>query len=359
MREPLTSISLFSGAGGLDVGLEQAGFRTCVFVDMDPISCKTLRANFPDRSILCKRVEDLSTEEILDAAGLKVGEVDLLAGGPPCQPFSKSRHWVLENRGLNDPRASTLWEFVRVLREAKPRAFIMENVHGLKYRIHKDALQALLKEIKAAGYTANAKVLCAADYGVPQIRYRLFVIGARDGLEVSFPPPTHAPQPDLTGLKPYVTAGEAIGDLNFDIAEVPEELKVKGKWGHLLPQIPPGDNYLFFTAKRGHHNPIFKWRSRYWSFLLKLSPDRPSWTIQAQPGPYVGPFHWDNRRLTVLELKRLQTFPDEYIIKGNYREAHRQIGNAVPPLLAKILGENLKRQIARHVAQQGGRKAVA
>jgi DNA (cytosine-5)-methyltransferase 1 len=102
-----------------------------------------------------------------------------------------------------------------------------------------------------------------------------------------------------------------------------------------LPAIPPGDNYLFFTAKRGHSEPLFEWRKRYWSFLLKLDPEQPAPTIQAQPGPYVGPFHWKNRRLRVLELKRLQTFPDEYDIVGTRRSRQVQLGNAVPPLLAE------------------------
>jgi DNA (cytosine-5)-methyltransferase 1 len=139
----------------------------------------------------------------------------------------------------------------------------------------------------------------------------------------------------------HVTAGDAIADLadRDDLAE-PEEV-VRGKYGHLLPGIPPGDNYLFYTAKRGHPDPQFEWRKRYWSFLLKLDPEQPSPTIQASPGPYVGPFHWENRRLRVMELKRLQTFPDDFVICGNRRSAQRQLGNAVPPLLARRIAEVL------------------
>jgi len=143
----------------------------------------------------------------------------------------------------------------------------------------------------------------------------------------------------------FARARKVIGDLDRDYED--DELKVGGKWGHLLPEIPPGDNYLFFTEKRGHPNPIFAWRSKYWSFLLKLSPDKPSWTIQAQPGPYVGPFHWKNRRLTISEIKRLQTFPDDYIIYGNRKSAHRQLGDAVPPLLAEKIGESIRYQLIK------------
>jgi DNA (cytosine-5)-methyltransferase 1 len=120
----------------------------------------------------------------------------------------------------------------------------------------------------------------------------------------------------------------------------PEEV-VRGKWAHLLPEVPPGDNYLHFTAERGHANPIFKWRSRYWSFLLKLDPSRPSPTIQAHPGPNVGPLHWDNRRLRVPELKRLFTFPDEFEFVGRRASVQAQIGNSVAPQLAQRVAEDV------------------
>jgi DNA (cytosine-5)-methyltransferase 1 len=138
-----------------------------------------------------------------------------------------------------------------------------------------------------------------------------------------------------------MTSSEAIGDLEDrdDLREPDEE--VGGRYGRLLPEIPPGDNYLFFTEHRGHAAPLFKWRSRYWTFLLKLDPDRPSTTIQSQPGPYIGPFHWRNRRLRLAEVKRLQTFPDEYAIIGSRRSAQSQLGNAVPPQLAEIVARPL------------------
>jgi len=114
----------------------------------------------------------------------------------------------------------------------------------------------------------------------------------------------------------------------------PEEV-MRGQYADLLANVPPGDNYLYYTAERGHPAPRFKWRSRYWSFLLKLSPERPSPTIQAQPGPNVGPFHWENRRLRVPEIKRLFTFPDDFTLVGSRSSMQAQLGNAVPPLLAR------------------------
>lgn len=137
-----------------------------------------------------------------------------------------------------------------------------------------------------------------------------------------------------------MTAGAALGGL---VTEPEREEIVRGKWAHLLPEVPPGHNYLHFTARRGHPDPIFEWRSRYWSFLLKLDPERPSPTIQAQPGPNVGPFHWDNRRLRVPELRRLFTFPDEFAFVGKRASVQSQIGNAVPPLLARRVAEAVAR----------------
>jgi DNA (cytosine-5)-methyltransferase 1 len=123
-----------------------------------------------------------------------------------------------------------------------------------------------------------------------------------------------------------------------------EDLELKGKWASLLPSIPEGQNYLFHTPE-GDGLPLFGWRTRYWSFLLKLAKNRPSWTIPAQPGPSIGPFHWENRRLSMRELCRLQTFPDEVQIEGGRTAIQRQLGNAVPSLLAEILAREIRVQL--------------
>lgn len=342
----LSALSLFSGAGGLDLGVEQAGYRVRAALEFDADACDSLRANFPAASVLQGDIRSISTDEILRAAGLRAGDVELLVGGPPCTPFSKSGYWLEHKRRGLDPEASLLEHYVRILEEARPRAFLLENVFALAYSNHnRPWLKFLLESFDRLGYHVTQETVLAADYGVPQRRQRLILVGSLDGAP-AFPEPSHAGPHErriweLGNRVLHVTAGEAIGDLidRDDLAE-PEEV-VAGKYGHLLPEIPPGDNYLFYTAKRGHPEPKFGWRKRYWSFLLKLDPDQPSPTIQASPGPYVGPFHWQNRRLRVMELKRLQTFPEDFVVCGSRRSAQRQLGNAVPPLLARKIAEVL------------------
>lgn len=343
----LPAISLFSGAGGLDLGVERAGYRITVSLDHDRDSCETLRANFPGVPVLVGDIRQFTTEEILKAGELAPGEAALLVGGPPCTPFSKSGYWLEYKRAGRDPEASLLDHYLRVLDEARPRTFLLENVYGLAYRNHNAPwFEKLLTTCRRLGYRVAERVLLAADYGVPQRRQRVFVMGSIER-EPQFPAPTHSgPHETRKGwdesLAAHVTTGEAMGDLvgRDDLREPDED--VNGRYGHLLPGIPPGDNYLFYTGKRGHPAPLFEWRSRFWSFLLKLDPSQPSPTIQAQPGPYVGPFHWENRRLRLAEIKRLQTFPDDYAIVGTRRSAQMQIGNAVPPLLAEQIAVALR-----------------
>jgi DNA (cytosine-5)-methyltransferase 1 len=343
----LPAISLFSGAGGLDLGVERAGYRITVALDYDRDSCATLRANFPHARVLEGDIRQVTTETILEAGGLAPGEAELLVGGPPCTPFSKSGYWLEYKRAGRDPEASLLDHYLRVLDEARPRAFLLENVFGLAYRNHNAPwFEKLLTTCRHLGYHVAERVILAADHGVPQRRQRVFVMGSLER-EPEFPAPTHSGPHETrkdwdTSLPAHVTTDEVIGDLiERDDLREPDEA-VNGRYGHLLPGIPPGDNYLFYTAKRGHPNPLFEWRSRFWSFLLKLDPGQPSPTIQAQPGPYVGPFHWQNRRLRLAEIKRLQTFPDNYEIVGSRRSAQMQVGNAVPPLLAEQIADALR-----------------
>jgi DNA (cytosine-5)-methyltransferase 1 len=351
------AISLFSGAGGLDLGVEQAGFSVRAAVEYDPEACASLRANFPHAQVIETDIRRVSTRDLLTAADLQAGGVELLIGGPPCTPFSKSAYWLEHKRRGLDPEASLLEHYVRILDEARPRMFLLENVFALAYSNHNRLwLEFLLESFDRLGYGVTRQTVLAADYGVPQRRQRLIIVGSLDGAP-AMPQPTHTGPHERRvweqgALRPHVTAGEAIGDLlPGDQLSEPEEV-VGGKYGHLLTDVPPGDNYLFYTAKRGHPSPKFEWRKRYWSFLLKLDPGQPSPTIQAQPGPYVGPFHWQNRRLRLLEIKRLQTFPDDFVICGNRRAGQRQIGNAVPPLLARRLGEVLASGRLRKLDEQ-------
>jgi DNA (cytosine-5)-methyltransferase 1 len=245
------------------------------------------------------------------------------------------------------------------LRDTRPKAFLLENVFGLAYKNNKDGMDFMLSEFDKLGYHTTIKVINMAKYGVPQTRQRLIIIGMRkDYPAFRFPEHTHVdPEAGVHSLelfdekKPkYMTAREAFKGLANDWVETPKELIVGGKWGHLLADIPPGDNYLFYTAKKGHPDPLFEWRSRFWSFLLKLSPDKPSWTIQAQPGPYVGPFHWEGRRLTLEEKKRIQTFPDNFKFYGKRGSVQKQIGNAVPAKMGEVLGSAIIEHLEKHAS---------
>ncbi len=352
-----TVISLFSGAGGLDLGIERAGFSTVSAVEWDADAADSMEKNAPSyfpelREVLRADLYPMATgapggvtsRDILRAGGLGARErPDLLIGGPPCVAFSKSGFWLDWKREGVDPAASLLQAYSRVLAEAKPRYFVLENVYALTFdnRASKPAFTRLLQEIEAAGYGYRWQVLNAADYGVPQARPRLFVVGCRKGERMpELPEPTHHGQWErrktIGGPLPHVSTEVALANL---ISDSESEEIVRGQWGHLLPEIPPGGNYLHLTAERGHPKPTFEWRSRYWSFLLKLDPERPAPTIQAQPGPNVGPFHWDNRRLRVPELRRLFTFPDDFAFVGRRSSVQAQIGNSVPPLLAQRVGE--------------------
>ena len=346
-------ISLFSGAGGLDYGLEAAGFTFGAGVEMDADCVTTIQESRPNWPVLNRNILEVPSQELLDIAMSTKGEVDLVAGGPPCQPFSKAGYWARgDSQRLADPRSNTLGAYLRVVRETLPKTILLENVEGLKYAGKDEGLQLLLSELavinKAEGtsYHPYVKVLNAAAFGVPQLRERVFVVAHREGRPFVFPPETHFPTDRKEDLladnsEPYRTAWDALAEVKIS---KDEDLAVRGKWADLLPSIPEGSNYLHHTD-RGNGMPLFGWRRRYWTFLLKLAKSRPSWTIQAQPGPAIGPFHWSNRRLSVRELCRLQTFPDDINIVGGKASAQKQLGNAVPSLLAEVIGRAIRSQL--------------
>lgn len=352
--DALRAFSLFTGAGGLDLGVESAGYDVVFAIENDPIAVETLNLNqqsfFPSLpEVDPLDITQLDPKTVMEEAGIGEGEIDLLVGGPPCVAFSKSGFHLDYKREGRDPRAGLLGDYLRFLEAIRPKAYLLENVFGLAYRNQSAPFfNALVDGIRSLGYSVTYEVLNAADYGVPQNRQRLFVIGCRDGKSLDLPGPTHwgeherrRPPEHVDDLLPHVTAREALRGLRTR-PEPTEE--VNGKYGHLLPEIPPGRNYLHFTDHEGHPKPLFKWRSRYWTFLLKLDPDRPASTIQGQPGPYVGPFHWRNRRLRVPELKRLQGFPDDFKLAGSRRDIQLQIGNSVPPLLVARIAEAIRDQ---------------
>lgn len=347
-----TVLSLYTGAGGLDLGLEAAGFDAALCVEMDEDCRKTLASNRPNwRLSEPGDVHALTPEQAMGQANLRPGEVTLLAGGPPCQPFSKSSYWVDgDSRRLEDPRSATLGRYLDFVEAILPRVLLLENVKGLIFNGKDEGLRLLesrLDEINrghGVGYKASVVSLNCADYGVPQARERVFIVAEREGGTLLAPRASHHPPDEVLDgeAELYRTTWDAIGDL--DVESWPEHLNARGKWADLLPSIPEGENYLWHTS-RGKGEPLFGWRTRFWSFLLKLAKDRPAWTIQAAPGPATGPFHWRSRHLSARELQRIQTFPDDYTVKGDYRAQHRQIGNAVPPAIGELLGREIRGQL--------------
>ena len=354
-RSRRTVVSLFTGAGGLDIGLEVAGFRVVLCVENETTARETIQLNRP-RWPLAKPgdIHLLAPERALEQTGLQSGEVTLLSGGPPCQPFSKSGYWARgDSSRLTDPRASTLHAYLRWVDAFLPETVLLENVSGLVFRSKDEGLRLLSSGLEAinrrrgVAYRPCVIHINAVSFGVPQARERVVLVAHREGHELELPPPTHLPPDQATavpGAEPHRTAWDAIGDL--DSEAWPDELRLTGKWAELVPSVPEGMNYLWHTS-RGGGLPLFGWRTRYWSFLLKLAKDRPSWTIQAEPGPATGPFHWRNRKMSIRELCRLQTFPDEFVICGGYREGHRQVGNAVPPAIGELIGLEIRRQLLK------------
>jgi len=367
VKQPLPVVSLFSGTGGLDLAVEtmtssvespvrDGMAQVRVSVEWGDEECDTLRANF-DGLVLEGDITQMSAKEILDTGGLGPGDPMLVVGGPPCTPFSKSGFWLDYKRESRDPKASLLDDYVRVVDHARPEAFLLENVQGLTYKTHSDQFARLIQSLKGLGYSIQWKLMNAAEHGVPQLRKRVFVVGRRDGQLFHFPEPTHSGwsehsrQVDPSKV-PFVASGEVLKDL---LPGSPEEGEIAdGTFGELLARVPPGENYLYFS-ERGPEETHFGWRSRYWTFLLRLDPMRPSSTLQAQPGPWVGPFHWENvqnseglpraRRLRTPELLRLMTFPDDYKVAGNRAAVHRQLGNAVPVQFGRVVLRSLLEQL--------------
>jgi DNA (cytosine-5)-methyltransferase 1 len=366
----LNAVSLYSGAGGLDFGIESAGFRVRTALEFDHDACETIRAN-RNWSLLERDVHATTGKEILEAGSLHRGDVDLLVGGPPCQPFSKAGYWANgTTKGMADPRAATLPAFMRMVEETLPTVFLLENVHGIAYSGKEEGFETIRRLTMAINrkastqYALSWKVLNAVDYGVPQLRSRFFLIGHREGRKFIFPGATHTledshPQPQRTlvdtGLLPAAIAWDAIGGLEPASSE---DLSIKGSWAELLPSIPEGQNYLWHTDHGGGLS-LFGWRTRYWSFLLKLAKNRPSWTIPAQPGPAIGPLHWANRYLSIAELAALQTFPKSVRFVGSRHSIQRQIGNAVPSLLAEVLGREIRAQFFGYKPRSTPRLSVA
>lgn len=350
--QDLKCISLFSGIGGLDAGIEASGFSVRACVELDPDARSVLRILHPGWNLLaegdaCK----ISPDTLADSAGVSRGTLDLLVGGPPCQPFSHASAWRSKPTGVQDPRVDPFRRVFVVAQSLLPSVIILENVpslaHSVKGRSWVKSWFTRLNSNAAANYVPHFIVVNSADFGVPQHRRRLFVVAHRDGNEIAAPIPTHgnSANGDAGSFNAYRSCWDAIGQ--WDSPEWPGYLNCTGRWAKLLPTIPEGMNYYFHT-NRGGGKPLFGWRTRYWTFLLKLAKSRPSWTLSANPGPASGPFHWRNRLLSEREMAALQTIPWNDEIHIPLRTARRLIGNAVPSALGEMIGWHVRKTFWGH-----------
>lgn len=352
-------IDLFAGAGGFGVAAALAGASVRLSVEIDPVACVTLKANAgEDHRVHEADVTECTGRSLRRLAGLRMADPLVVVGGAPCQPFSKAAYWVEDGadaswrrdraRGVRrakppapaharpDHRRTLVEHFARLVIECKADGFVFENVAAIQHPRNRPMLGRLVHDLTAAGYETTVVKALASDFGVAQHRERVFVLGSRAVVPVP-PSPTHDGRgTGAEGRLPALTAGTVCAPFGGKEHFEPEEV-VQGRWAQHLAEIPPGWNYKFHTEWAGHPSPTFVAEQRFWNFLLVLDPDRPAWTIPANPGPWVGPFHWEHRRLRTPELAALQGFPAGYELVGTRRERVRQIGNAVPPPLAAVM----------------------
>jgi DNA (cytosine-5)-methyltransferase 1 len=353
--DDLNCISLFSGAMGLDLGFEMAGFKILAAADNMPSAVATIRANRPELPVLADDVRKLTGDQLRQVAG--VVELDVLVGGPPCQSFSTAGKRLSVEDELS---GNLVFEFIRLLGELRPKAFVFENVKGilsasLKWRelpynnngkrideLHGSAFRHITTAIKDLGYSVDFAELNAADYGVPQRRIRVFTMGFRDGHTPLWPEPTHARQPDFF-RRPWEAIGSYISDLENENGYCAKFSERKLKY---LRRIPPGGNWRDLNAddQRESMGKAFHakgGRSGYWR---RLSMDEPAPTILTEPQNASTALCHPNadRPLSVRECARLQTFPDSWVFCGRGGDQYRLIGNAVPVRLAEQIGLHVR-----------------
>lgn len=384
-------VSLFSGAMGLDIGLEQTGrFKVVAAVELESAFCETIRANKRaghlnrDLKVFEGDISNIRPEDVLAAAKLEPGEVDLLVGGPPCQSFSTAG-----KRGtVQDPRGTLLWQFLKYVDVMQPRFFLMENVRGLlsaalKHRPIADrpnkggaplsseeepgSVVRLfandLQNVSGGSYHMDIFEVNAVNYGAPQLRERALFIGNRFGHVIDFPDPTHGPdnkediskQDDLFEMseenvkQPWETLGSAIGDLEFDDADIVMDFSPRKK--SFLKHVPPGSNWRSLPIEMQQESMGKAWhakggRSGWWR---RLNMDLPSPTLVTMPNhastALCHPF--ELRALSLREYARVQEFPDDWSFCGTPAEQYAQVGNAVPVRLGEVAGEVIAPELDR------------
>ncbi|MCZ0870916.1 DNA cytosine methyltransferase [Peribacillus sp. AS_2] len=339
-EKDFTVIDSFSGAGGLSLGLQQAGLNIKLAFDNNKYAVETYGKNFR-HPVLLESIENINGNDLLKSVGLKRGELSLLAGGPPCQGFSVQR------RGEDkDARNSLVLEYARLIEELKPTFFLMENVTGIKNKRGASYVQEILELVTKMGYHTQMETLNAADYGVPQSRKRVFIVGEKpinDRVFFEFPKKKYQPEN-------YRTVRDAI----FDLPTPPEDFSDhplypnhrKERLSEMnrirISHVPQGGGREFIPEElrlECHKVSVEKAGHRY--VYGRLAWDEPAGTITARfdsftRGKFAHPV--ENRSITLREGARLQTFKDDFVFSGTKVEVAKQIGNAVPPLLAESLG---------------------
>lgn len=353
-----TAVELFAGAGGLSIGLENAGINVVLANEIEADFASTLRANHPHTNVINEDIHKIDFRKELRKLGLE--SVDVLSGGPPCQGFS-----TIGAKNRQDPRNSLFYEYLRAISETNPKYTIFENVSGFKRMYGGFAYETLVKEMDALGYETKCQILNAADYGAPQIRFRTIVLGWRKGLKpLEFPTATHG---NKKGLKPYVTLMDAISDLPYiesgqssSIYSMPPQTeyqkKLRGKQDVLLEHN--ASNYgekmqeiLHILPEGGSIKDLplrLRPKSAYCNTYARLFPNEPSPTITRNFGTpsssrCVHPFQ--PRALSTREGARLQGFPDSYRFIGGKQSKNLQIGNAVPTVLGEVIASVIKKAL--------------
>jgi DNA (cytosine-5)-methyltransferase 1 len=363
----LTAISLFSGAGGMDIGIKKAGFNVLAELEIDKYCCETLRfAVEREHTKTAVYETDIRTVDpaILCAdLGIVPKQLDLLFGGPPCQPFSLAG----KQNGLDDARGPLLFEIVRFAEHFKPKVILLEQVKGLLGAKDTNGkkggvFEQFITELERIGYIPKWQLCCAADYGVPQLRERVFVVATRGVNGFEFPDQTHTPQtnvPNLFGLLPYVTVGEAIEGIGKPFPKVQGKTVYNDENSH-VDVTPPRDRERIAQVPEGSYlaaqthldkdlrcNLLSKDTTKY----LRLDRNKPSNTLRCGEIFY---HPTEDRYLTPREYMRIHGYDDDYQLRGPIRsrtgtvknlDQHRQVANSVPPPLAYVMGDGIRRYL--------------
>ena len=360
------AVDLFAGAGGMTLGFEQAGFDVLASLEIDPIHCATHQFNFPFWTVLCKSVEETTGEEIRNSSQIANQEIDVVFGGPPCQGFS-----LIGKRSFDDPRNSLVFHFIRLVIELQPKFFVLENVKGMTVGKHKEFIAEIISQFSESGYQVNTnyQVLNAANYGVPQNRERLFLLGSHQNIEL----PKYPEKITFPGQK-YPTVWEALQDLPV-IENYPElyqqdwiitEFSNPSNYAKKLRNLEIDKNNYSYQRQYDHNLLTSSLRSKHStesrerfastphgkiesiSRFHKLDPHGLCNTLRAgtpsNKGAFTSPrpIHpFIPRCITVREAARLHSYPDWFRFHPTKWHGFRQIGNSVPPLLAQVVAEEI------------------